>query len=118
MHAQAQQQQQTLLDARQQQTLTSPYPQAIAAIQSQIAQHIASRAGAGSNSMKVNDMTEAMMLQSALVAPGLAQLRSVSTGGHAFIPPASMGAQQPTVSQQQHPFEQEVSILKGFLVGP
>jgi hypothetical protein len=76
----------------------------ITALQNQLAQHMAARSSGG---LKVNDMTEAMMFQSALITPGLAQLRSQSTGGHAFISPAALSAQQPT-SSQQHPFEQEL----------
>jgi hypothetical protein len=102
-------QQQALLDRQQQQSLTSPAASIhqIQSLQSQLAQHMAARSGV-SGGLKVNDMTEAMMLQSALITPGLAQLRSQSSGGHAFIPPSAMGVQQPNVSQHQHPFEQEV----------
>jgi hypothetical protein len=104
-------QQQALLDRQQQQqqSLTSPAASIhqIQSLQSQLAQHMAARSGV-SGGLKVNDMTEAMMLQSALITPGLAQLRSQSTGGHAFIPPSAMGVQQPNVSQHQHPFEQEL----------
>uniref|UniRef100_A0AC34PXJ8 Uncharacterized protein n=1 Tax=Panagrolaimus sp. JU765 TaxID=591449 RepID=A0AC34PXJ8_9BILA len=89
--------------AQQLQALSNP-SSSIAALQNQLVQHmtrIGGQAGQGGQ-MKINDITEAMMLQSALLNPSLAQLRTQSTG-HAFIPPNSFGA-----SAALHPLEHEL----------
>lgn len=108
-HQAAAQEQRGALSAIQQQAVAQQIqaltnPSSIAALQNQIVQHITrigGQAGQGGQ-MKINDITEAMMLQSALLNPSLAQLRSQSTG-HAFIPPNSLGSVGPS-----HPLEHEL----------
>ena len=87
---------------QQQANMTSPAA-SIAALQSQLAQHIGRQQP--NAPIKANDLTEAMMLQSAYLTSELAQLRSQAAGRHPFL----MQQQAAAAAQQQHPLEQEVS---------